>query len=67
MFLEKKRKKIFYDQISLGNAGLSKIGELSFLYDFFRSFDLLIAPRLSKIDLQYAAFPPNSLFTESLF
>lgn len=31
---ERKRKKRFYDQISLGNAGLNKIGELSFLYDF---------------------------------
>lgn len=31
---EKKKKKRFYDQISLGNAGLNKIGELSFLYDF---------------------------------
>lgn len=49
MLLEKKKK--IYDQISLGNAGLNKTGELSFLYDFFRSFDLLIAPRLSKIEL----------------
>lgn len=48
---KEKKKKRFYDQISLRNAGLSKIGELSFLYDFFRSFDLLIAPRLSKTDL----------------
>lgn len=30
----KEKKKKFYDQISLGNAGLNKIGELSFLYDF---------------------------------
>lgn len=32
MLVEKKKKR-FYDQISLGNAGLNKIGKLSFLYD----------------------------------